>query len=70
MKRIDLILVASVLFSHFFFGLFYDFMMLLPLLLLEIFADKYHFVKDQIFWIVLGLFALGFFSRFNLPPAL
>jgi cell division protein FtsW len=29
------------------------------------FADKYHFVKDQIFWIILGLIALFFFSRFD-----
>lgn len=29
------------------------------------FADKYHYVKDQIFWIVLGLGALVFFSYFD-----
>lgn len=29
------------------------------------FLDKYHFVKDQIFWIILGLFSLVFFANFN-----
>lgn len=29
------------------------------------FADKYHFVKDQIFWIVLGIVSLLVFSRLD-----
>lgn len=29
------------------------------------FADKYHYVKDQIFWIILGSCALIFFSYFD-----
>jgi cell division protein FtsW len=63
MKRIDLILLASVLFLTF-FGLFmiYD---ASSFVAFRDFSDKYHFVKDQIFWIILGLFALGFFMRFN-----
>jgi cell division protein FtsW len=63
MKRIDLILVASVLFLTF-FGLFmiYD---ASSFVAFRDFADKYHFVKDQIFWIIFGLIALLFFSRFD-----
>ncbi|MGA2967662.1 MAG: putative lipid II flippase FtsW [Candidatus Levyibacteriota bacterium] len=63
MKRIDLILVASVLFLTF-FGLFmiYD---ASSFVAFRDFADKYHYVKDQIFWIVLGLVALLFFFRFD-----
>jgi hypothetical protein len=29
------------------------------------FGDKYHYIKDQFFWIVLGLLALGIFSFFD-----
>lgn len=29
------------------------------------FGDKYHYVKDQCIWIVLGLISLGFFSLFD-----
>jgi cell division protein FtsW (lipid II flippase) len=29
------------------------------------FGDKYHYIKDQFFWIVLGLIALGLFSFFD-----
>lgn len=29
------------------------------------FADKYHYVKDQIFWIILGIATLFFFLRFD-----
>jgi cell division protein FtsW len=63
MKRFDLILLAAVLFLTF-FGLFmiYD---ASSFVAFRDFADKYHFVKDQIFWIVLGLGALLFFSRFD-----
>jgi cell division protein FtsW len=63
MKKIDFFLVASVLFLTF-FGLFmiYD---ASSFVAFRDFVDKYHFVKDQIFWIVLGLVALLFFSRFD-----
>jgi cell division protein FtsW len=63
MKKFDLLLVASVMFLTF-FGLFmiYD---ASSFVAFRDFADKYHYVKDQIFWIVLGLIALGFFSRFD-----
>jgi cell division protein FtsW len=63
MKRIDLILVVSVLFLTF-FGLFmiYD---ASSFVAFRDFSDKYHFVKDQIFWIILGLAAFAFFSHFN-----
>ncbi len=29
------------------------------------FSDKYHYVKDQFFWVMLGFAALGFFSFFD-----
>lgn len=29
------------------------------------FSDKYHFVKDQTFWVFLGFMSLGFFANFN-----
>jgi len=29
------------------------------------FSDKYHYLKEQFFWIVIGFGALGFFSFFN-----
>jgi len=63
MKRIDLILLISVLFLTF-FGLFmiYD---ASSFVAFRDFADKYHFVRDQFFWIILGLIALLFFSRFD-----
>jgi cell division protein FtsW len=63
MKKIDLLLLASVLFLTF-FGLFmiYD---ASSFVAFRDFADKYHYVKDQIFWITIGLVALGFFSRFD-----
>jgi cell division protein FtsW len=63
MKKIDLILLISVLLLTF-FGLFmiYD---ASSFVAFRDFADKYHYVKDQVFWIVLGVLALGFFSRFD-----
>jgi cell division protein FtsW len=63
MKKIDFFLLASVLFLTF-FGLFmiYD---ASSFVAFRDFVDKYHFVKDQIFWIGLGLVALLIFSRFD-----
>jgi cell division protein FtsW len=63
MKKIDLLLLFSVVFLTF-FGLFmiYD---ASSFVAFRDFADKYHYVKDQIFWIVLGLGALVFFSYFD-----
>jgi len=63
MKKIDFILLASVLFLTF-FGLFmiYD---ASSFVAFKDFADKYHYVKDQIFWIVLGIIALFVFARFD-----
>jgi cell division protein FtsW len=63
MKKIDLYLLTSILFLTF-FGLFmiYD---ASSYVAFRDFADKYHFVKDQIFWIFLGILSLGFFSRFD-----
>ena len=61
MKKIDIFLLVSVLFLTF-FGLFmiYD---ASSFVAFRDFADKYHYVKDQIFWIVLGIIALAVFSK-------
>lgn len=63
MKRIDLYLLISVLFITI-FGLFmiYD---ASSYVAFRDFADKYHYVKDQIFWIILGVSALFAFSFFD-----
>jgi len=63
MKKIDLILFISVLILTF-FGLFmiYD---ASSFVAFRDFTDKYHYVKDQVFWIILGVLALGFFSKFD-----
>jgi len=61
MKKIDLFLLISVLFLTF-FGLFmiYD---ASSFVAFRDFADKYHYVKDQIFWIILGMISLIAFSK-------
>jgi cell division protein FtsW len=61
MKKIDVFLLVSVLFLTF-FGLFmiYD---ASSFVAFRDFADKYHYVKDQIFWIILGIIALAILSR-------
>ncbi len=63
MKKTDFFLLASVLFLTF-FGLFmiYD---ASSFVAFRDFADKYHYVKDQIFWVVLGLGSLALFSRID-----
>lgn len=62
-KKIDIYLLISVIFLTI-FGLFmiYD---ASSYVAFRDFADKYHYVKDQIFWITLGFLALGFFSFFD-----
>lgn len=63
MKKIDFFLLVSVLFLTF-FGLFiiYD---ASSFVAFRDFADKYHYVKDQIFWIILGIIALFIFSKID-----
>lgn len=63
MKRIDLVLLISVIFLTF-FGLFmiYD---ASSFVAFRDFGDKYAYVKDQIVWIILGFAALVFFAHFN-----
>ncbi len=63
MKKIDIYLLISVVFLTI-FGLFmiYD---ASSYVAFRDFSDKYHYVKDQIFWIILGFLALGFFSFFD-----
>lgn len=63
MKRIDLILLLSVIFLTF-FGLLmiYD---ASSFVAFRDFADKYHYLKGQFFWVVLGFAFLAFFSFFD-----
>lgn len=63
MKKIDLVLVFAVLFITF-FGLFmiYD---ASSFVAFRDFEDKYRYVKDQAFWMVMGFLSLIFFSRFD-----
>ena len=63
MKRIDFFLLASVV-ALTIFGLFmiYD---ASSFVAFRDFSDKYHYVKDQIFWIIFGVLALFFFFRFD-----
>ncbi|MBI2031173.1 MAG: putative lipid II flippase FtsW [Candidatus Levybacteria bacterium] len=63
MKRIDLILLICVVLLTF-FGLFmiYD---ASSFVAFRDFADKYHYLKSQFFWIIVGFFLMGAFSFFN-----
>jgi len=63
MKKNDISLLISVVILTF-FGLFmiYD---ASSFVAFRDFGDKYHYVKDQFIWIVLGLGALNFFSFFD-----
>lgn len=63
MKRIDISLVFSIILLTL-FGLFmiYD---VSSFVAFRDFGDKYHYVKDQLFWVGLGFAGLLFFSRFN-----
>jgi cell division protein FtsW len=63
MKRIDLVLFTTTIILTL-FGLFmiYD---ASSFVAFRDFSDKYHYVKDQFFWILLGIIALIFFSRFD-----
>lgn len=63
MRKIDLPLFFSVVFLTL-FGLLiiYD---ASSFVALRDFGDKYHYVKDQTFWAILGIAALGFSSIFD-----
>jgi cell division protein FtsW len=63
MKRIDISLLISVIILTF-FGLFmiYDASSFVSF---RDFGDKYHYIKDQSIWIILGFSALIFFTYFN-----
>jgi len=63
MKRIDISLLISVIILTF-FGLFmiYD---ASSFVAFRDFGDKYHYLKDQFIWIIVGLGALTFFSIFD-----
>lgn len=63
MKKIDVPLLISVTFLTL-FGLFmiYD---ASSFVAFRDFSDKYHYIKGQIFWVVLGFTFLGLFSLFD-----
>jgi len=63
MKKIDFSLLACVIMITF-FGLFmiYD---VSSFVAFRDFGDKYHYIKDQSVWVILGFIALIFFSFFN-----
>src|ERR1700687_4281912 len=63
MKKIDLYLLLGVLVLTI-FGLFmiYD---ASSFVAFRDFTDKYHYVKDQFFWVVLGVVSLFIFSRID-----
>ncbi len=63
MRRIDLVLIISVLFLTF-FGLLmiYD---ASSFVAFRDFADKYHYLKSQFFWVVAGLSLMTIFSFFD-----
>ncbi len=63
MKKIDISLLFSV-FLLTSFGLFMIFDAS-SFVAYRDFADKYHYVKDQFFWVILGFIALTFFSYFD-----
>ena len=63
MKKVDLLLLLSVLFLTV-FGLFmiYD---ISSFVAFRDFGDRYHYIKEQIAWAGLGLIGLTFFSFFD-----
>lgn len=63
MKKIDFLLLLPVVFLTI-FGLFmiYD---ASSFIAFKDFGDKYHYIKDQIFWVTLGSFFLIFFFLFD-----
>ena len=63
MKKIDISLLLSV-FVLTCFGIFMIFDAS-SFVAYRDFADKYHYVRDQFFWVILGFTALTFFSYFD-----
>lgn len=63
MKKIDIILLACVIFLTL-FGLFmiYD---VSSFVAFRDFMDRYYYIKGQIVWVVLGFISLAFFSYFD-----
>lgn len=63
MKKIDFFLLSAVAFLTL-FGLFmlYD---ASSFVAFRDFSDKYHYIKEQVFWAFLGIIALFLFSKFD-----
>ncbi len=64
MKKIDLILLLSVT-GFIAFGLLMIYNASSVIAFRDFNGDKYHYIKDQLVWTVLGYTGLGFFSVFN-----
>lgn len=63
MKRSALYLLITTLILTFFgFLIIYDASSYISF---KAFGDKYHYVKDQFFWMILGFIGMGFFSFFS-----
>lgn len=63
MKKIDgLLLVTTAFLSIFGLFIIYD---VSSYVAFRDFSDKYHYIKDQLFWMALGSLGLFFFSNFN-----
>lgn len=64
MKKIDLMLLVTVT-VFILFGLLMVYDASSVIAYRDFHGDKYHYIKDQLVWAVLGYVALGFFSMFN-----
>lgn len=63
MKKFDYpLLITIVLLTLFGLFIIYD---ASSVIAFQTFGDKYHYIKDQLVWEVLGLITLGFFTSFN-----
>src|SRR3989344_7025938 len=63
MKKLDIVLLSAV-FLLLFFGMLIIFDAS-SFIAFRDFGDKYHYIKDQAMWLVIGLTALTFFSFFD-----
>ncbi len=64
MKRTALYLILTTIFLTLFgFFMIYDASSYISFS--QFHGDKYHYIKDQFFWMILGFIGMGFFSFFN-----
>lgn len=63
MKKFDIVLfILTVILTLFGLFMIYD---ASSVIAFRDFGDKYHYIKDQFVWVILGFVALGFFYRFD-----